>query len=391
MTPVVLGLTGGGTAGHVWPHFALFEGEKSAIAHAWNQGSLRVVYFGGREGMERELVESNMGEKWTYVSLCTGKLRRYFSFRNFTDPFRIILGYFQAVSHLRRNRVDVLFSKGGFVAAPVVWAAWTLRIPVVIHESDLTPALATKLSVPFARVVLTSFSETLEYLKQKGESERFRVLGLPLRASLFQASRIEAREHFNLKTQKPVLLVFGGSLGAAFLNECVRMKLDDLLEKFEIVHIVGRGKIFETSLNQKEAGYHQYDFLGHEMPMAYACADFALCRAGASSIFELAAAQIPMLLVPLDTDQSRGDQIVNAREFVRKGWARCLRESQLRERPESLLAELDALVSSAVRMRDSLSQAPGADAATRVSELLWQLGSGHRRQIQKDPNKGTNL
>lgn len=377
-----IGLTGGGTAGHVWPHFALFDSSASVLARQWNSGRLRVVYFGGEAGMERELVTQTMGQSWKYVPLKTGKLRRYFDWKNFTDPLRIAWAVLQSFVHLRRNRVQVLFSKGGFVSAPVVWAAWVLRIPVVIHESDVTPALATRLTLPFARYALTAFAETQSLLSKNKKNEdparslpddRIRCLGLPLRRSLFAGQREEALQRFGLLDarglQKPVLLVFGGSLGAEVLNQKVREALPQLLEHFAILHIVGKGKSFTPPEGSTDQGYRQFEFLGAEMKDAYAAADLALCRAGASSLFELAAARIPMLLVPLDLNQSRGDQIVNARVFADAGWALVLREADLS--PARLIEECLRLQANRAQMVARLQSAPGPESAERVADVIW--------------------
>jgi UDP-N-acetylglucosamine--N-acetylmuramyl-(pentapeptide) pyrophosphoryl-undecaprenol N-acetylglucosamine transferase len=370
-----IGLTGGGTAGHVWPHFALFDNPDSILAQHWKAGSLRVVYFGGETGMERELVSQVMGDRWIYVSLKTGKLRRYFDLRNFTDPLRIVWAVAQSLHHLRRNRVQVLFSKGGFVSAPVVWAAWLLRIPVVIHESDVTPALATRLTFPFAKYALTAFAQTQRLLSRGHRSahNRIQCLGLPLRVSLFSGERNEALRRFGLEREdekkKPVLLVFGGSLGAEILNLNVRHALPKLLEHFCVLHIVGKGKTFSPPEGSIDRGYRQFEFLGAEMKDAYAVADLALCRAGASSLFELAAARIPMLLVPLDLNQSRGDQIVNAQVFVDAGWAAVLREADLD--PDRLVHACVQLESNREQIRLKLQNAPGPQSAVDVAEVIW--------------------
>lgn len=377
-----IGLTGGGTAGHVWPHFALFDSSASVLARQWSAGKLRVVYFGGEVGMERELVTQTMGKSWKYVPLKTGKLRRYFDWRNFTDPLRIFWAVLQSLIHLRRNGVQVLFSKGGFVSAPVVWAAWALRIPVVIHESDVTPALATRLTLPFARYVLTAFAETRNLLSpvkikdhQTGglADGRIKCMGLPLRNSLFEGQREEALQKFGLHQasaqQKLVLLVFGGSLGAEVLNQNVREALPQLLEHFAVLHIVGKGKSFTPPVGSAERGYRQFEFLGAEMKDAYAVADLALCRAGASSLFELAAARIPMLLVPLDLNQSRGDQIVNARVFAKEDWAAVLREVDLT--PSRLVEECLRLRDNRAHMVARLQTAPGPKSAEQVADVIW--------------------
>jgi UDP-N-acetylglucosamine--N-acetylmuramyl-(pentapeptide) pyrophosphoryl-undecaprenol N-acetylglucosamine transferase len=356
-------LTGGGTAGHVWPHFALFDDPESSVSKMYAAGKLRVVYFGSAGGMERDIIGRN-APGWRYVPIATGKLRRYFSIQNFIDPFKIVFGVLQAFWVLSRLRPGVVFSKGGFVSAPVVWAAWLWRIPVVIHESDLSPALATKLTVPFARRALVSFDETRAFF-----AERFRakveMLGLPLRSSLFKGDRDEAIRHFSLDPARKTVLIFGGSLGAEALNRKLAEAFPELLTRYNIIHLVGKGKAFPVSA---EGYYRQFEFLNDEMKLAYAAADLAVCRAGASSIFELAAARIPMILVPLGLHQSRGDQIENAKSFEKKGWAELLWEKDLDV--DNIVALVSGAMASLEERKRALLGAPGAEAAQRVGDLL---------------------
>ena len=320
--------TGGGTAGHVWPHFAIAsELQRSfpALPQAHSTGAqvaeeLEFHYLGSEKGMEREIVRINAPE-WHYHSLSTGKLRRYFSVENFKDVFRVFKGFFDALAALKQIAPQAVFSKGGFVAAPVVWAAWFLRIPIFIHESDATPALATKLCLPFCTRAFVAFPDTLKWVPNLWKSKVL-VSGLPMRPELFQGNREKGLALFGFRSELPVLLVFGGSLGAEALNQKVRLALADLLQDVQVLHIVGKGKGFDPQLpDAQRPRYVQKEFLTKEMSEVYAIADLALCRAGASSIFELKEAAVPMLLVPLGLHQSRGDQIVNAKIFTRQGFA----------------------------------------------------------------------
>ena len=210
-------LTGGGTAGHVWPHFALFEASNSSLAKAFKENKINIHYVGSQTGMEKDLVLSNQ-PKWNYHSIATGKLRRYFSIKNFTDPFLIILGIFQAFFLLRKVKASIVFSKGGFVSAPVVWAAWLRGIPIIIHESDATPALATKLTIPFSLKALVAFPETIKKISPLFQN-RVIEIGLPIRESLFSATKEESQKYFSLPTDRKTILIFGGSLGAQSLNK----------------------------------------------------------------------------------------------------------------------------------------------------------------------------
>jgi len=358
-----LGLTGGGTAGHVWPHFAIIANLDSPLRSLVETGQVKIFYFGGHSGMERQIVAKNRAD-WTYVPIRTGKLRRYFSLQNFIDPFNILIGFLTAIYQIRRHKIRCVFSKGGFVAAPVVWAAWLNRVPVVIHESDATPALATQLTLPFARRALVTFDETQPWLPQIFKN-KVRVSGLPLRSELFSKTRSEALEFFNLDPKRPTLLVFGGSLGAEQLNKRFAQALPHLKDHWNIIHLVGQGKGFAVA----DANcYRQYEFLSSEMPFVYALADVALCRAGASSIFELAAARIPMILIPLGLHQSRGDQIVNARIFADKGWAVWSEEETLDD--QKIVAMVNDIRVRQDEFKARLESAPGAGTAAKVASLL---------------------
>lgn len=363
---VALGLTGGGTAGHVLPHFAVVSNEDSPLLPLVKSGQVKIYYFGGVSGMERQIVSQNMPH-WKYIPLQTGKLRRYFSLQNFIDPFKIMFGFLAAWYFIRKYKIRCLFSKGGFVSAPVVWAAWLNRVPVVIHESDATPALATKLTLPFAKRALVSFEETMQWIPSRFRS-KIRVSGIPLRSSLFNSRREEAFQFFNLNKSLPTLLVFGGSLGAEGLNKRFAAAISDLAQSWNIIHIVGKGKGFPV---ENCSNYRQYEFLSAEMPLAYAIADIAVCRAGASSIFELAAARIPMILVPLGLHQSRGDQIINAKIFSRRGWATWCNEEDLSA--DQVIKLIETLWSNRQDFKMKLEQAPGSATAAKVGTLLVSL------------------
>ncbi len=321
--------------------------------------------------MERQIVSQNRPD-WVYVPIRTGKLRRYFSLQNFIDPINILLGFFAAVYWIRKHKIRCVFSKGGFVSAPVVWAAWLNRVPVVIHESDATPALATKLTLPFAKRALVSFDETLSSIPPRFR-QKVRISGIPLRSELFKAQKSEAYSFFGFESDKPTLLVFGGSLGAEGLNRKFAEALSEICRTWNVIHIVGKGKSFPT---ENLPSYRQFEFLNTEMPLAYSIADVALCRAGASSIFELAAARIPMILVPLGIHQSRGDQIINAKLFSAKGWAVWCNEDELVK--EKILYLVEELRRSGAEFKARLVKAPGSESASKVASLLLSLVSEGR-------------
>ncbi|HBN96130.1 MAG TPA: undecaprenyldiphospho-muramoylpentapeptide beta-N-acetylglucosaminyltransferase [Firmicutes bacterium] len=302
-------LTGGGSAGHVTPHFAL-------IPHLKN-GGWEIHYIGTMDGIERELIEGHL----PYYSISAGKLRRYFDLKNLSDPFRVLKGVLEAYRVLRNLQPRVVFSKGGFVSVPVTVAAWLLRIPVILHESDLTPGLANKISLPFARELCLTFPDSLEYTKGKGI-----VTGTPIRAELTEGSRNKGLRLCKFTEGYLTLLVMGGSLGAAVLNQTIRDNLPVLTRDYQIIHLCGKGNVDTTIRHPR---YCQMEYAREELPDLFATADFVLSRAGANSIFELLALAKPHILVPLSKQASRGDQILNAESFAKQGFSLVIPEEEL--------------------------------------------------------------
>lgn len=328
--------TGGGTAGHVTPNLALIE--------AVSEMDWRVSYAGSAHGIEREMV-SEVGVDFHAVS--SGKLRRYFSWENFIDPFRIVFGVLQSLLLCLRLRPDVVFSKGGFVAVPVVVAAWLLRIPVVCHESDVTPGLANKLTYRFCKAICVTFAQTRQYLPEARVIET----GTPLRLALIHGDAERGKAALGLAGTKPVLLVFGGSLGAGRINTQVRAVLPTLLAQFQIVHVTGTGQV-DAALEQP--GYIQKPFIAQGFGDVLAAADIVVSRAGANSLYELFALRKPHLLVPLTRAASRGDQLENAALFERLGFSRVLQEDELSN--ERFIQEIVRLLEDAESIRDKLRE-----------------------------------
>ena len=293
-------LTGGGTAGHVTPNIALLPRLKEL--------GYDIQYIGSYTGIEKELIEP-FGIP--YHGISSGKLRRYFSVQNFTDPFRVLKGFREAHKLIRQLKPDVIFSKGGFVSVPVVLAGKRCKVPVIIHESDMTPGLANKIAIPSAAKVCCNFPETLKSLPE-GKAV---LTGSPIRQELLSGNKIAAMDMCHFTSDKPVILVIGGSLGAVAVNNAVREALPELLKDFQIIHLCGKGKMDE-SLKDVE-GYCQFEYIKNELRNLFALADIVISRAGANAICELLALHKPNLLIPLSANASRGDQILNARSFVR--------------------------------------------------------------------------
>ncbi len=305
-------LTGGGTAGHVTPNIALLPRLKEL--------QYDIHYIGSYNGIEKELIEQFAVP---YHGISTGKLRRYFSVQNFTDPFRVLKGMNEAKKLVKILKPDIIFSKGGFVSVPVVLAAKRRHVPAIIHESDMTPGLANKLTLPAATKVCCNFPETLEHLPE-GKAV---LTGSPIRQELLTGDKYKAREFLHFTSDKPIIMVVGGSLGAVAVNEAVRQILPELLKSFQVIHLCGRGKV-DASLSGLE-GYAQFEYIKEELRHLFALTDLVISRAGANAICELLALHKPNLLIPLSANASRGDQILNARSFERQGFSVVLEEEEL--------------------------------------------------------------
>lgn len=305
-------LTGGGTAGHVTPNIALIPKLREL--------GYDIQYIGSYNGIEKELIEP-FGIP--YHGISSGKLRRYFSLQNFTDPFRVIKGFGEARKLIKSLKPDVIFSKGGFVSVPVVLAGKRCKVPVIIHESDMTPGLANKLAIPSAVKVCCNFPETLDALPE-GKAV---LTGSPIRQELLTGDKDAARKLCAFTDEKPVILVIGGSLGAVAVNEAVRAALPELLKQFQIIHLCGKGKV-DHSLKEIK-GYCQFEYIKNELRDLFALADVVISRAGANAICELLALRKPNLLIPLSARASRGDQILNAHSFERQGFSLVIEEEQI--------------------------------------------------------------
>lgn len=302
MSPRIV-FTGGGSAGHVTPNLALIE--------ALEQDSWQIAYIGSKAGIEKGMVAAlNI----PYYAVSSGKLRRYFSWQNFLDPFKALLGIGQAYRLLRKLKTEVVFSKGGFVAFPVVVAAWFNRIPVIAHESDMSPGLANRLSFPFVNKICVNFAAAKQHFKKQDKIE---ITGTPIRQELFRGSKQAGLALCGFKEAKPCLLVMGGSQGSSGLNNTVRTTLPALCEHYQIIHLCGKGKVDPALVNQ--ADYRQFEYANRELADLFAASDLVVSRAGANAIAEILALEKPHLLIPLSMKVSRGDQIQNASYFQRLG------------------------------------------------------------------------
>lgn len=344
-------LTGGGTAGHVTPNIALLPRLREL--------HYDIHYIGSYNGIEKELIEQ-FGIP--YHGISTGKLRRYFSVQNFTDPFRVLKGLNDAKKLVKILKPDVIFSKGGFVSVPVVLAGKRCHVPTIIHESDMTPGLANKISLSAATKVCCNFPETLEYLPD-GKAV---LTGSPIRQELLTGDKYKAREFLGFTSDKPVILVVGGSLGAVAVNNAVRSILPELLKSYQVVHLCGRGKIDESLKNLE--GYAQFEYIKEELKDLFALTDIVISRAGANAICELLALHKPNLLIPLPANASRGDQILNARSFERQGFSMVLEEETLND--ELLLGAINNLYKNREQYISAMKASSQQNSIDTIIDLI---------------------
>ncbi|MCR5330983.1 MAG: undecaprenyldiphospho-muramoylpentapeptide beta-N-acetylglucosaminyltransferase [Lachnospiraceae bacterium] len=349
-------LTGGGTAGHVTPNMALIERLRAS--------DYDISYIGSYSGIEKGLIE---GMGVPYYGISSGKLRRYFDLKNFSDPFRVMKGMREAKSLIKQLKPDVVFSKGGFVAVPVVFAAKKCRVPVIIHESDMTPGLANKLCIPKADRICCNFEETLDYLPA-GKAIH---TGTPLRHELFEGDRSKGLEFCEFSGKKPVIMVVGGSTGAAAINEAVRNLLPTLLMNFDVIHLCGKGK--NDPAYDNTIGYRQFEYISKELKDLFALADVVVSRAGANAVCEILALAKPNILIPLSAAASRGDQILNAESFEKQGYSYVLDEDKMTN--ETLLEAINKVYNDRDRYIEKMKTARQADATDVIFKMIDEMAS----------------
>lgn len=344
-------LTGGGTAGHVTPNLALIPGLKEM--------GYEIRYIGSHTGIEKKLIEN---EGIFYYGISSGKLRRYFDKKNFTDPFRVVKGYFDALKIIKEYHPDILFSKGGFVSVPVVLAARKCRVPIIIHESDMTPGLANKLAIPHAVKVCHTFPETAAYLP----SEKAVLTGSPIRAELLAGDSKKGFAICSFKPGLPVILIIGGSQGSAAINEAVRNDLPNLLQKYQIVHLCGKDKL-DHSL-EGITGYKQFEYATDSLKDLFAMSDIIISRAGSNAICEFLALKKPSLLIPLPAKASRGDQLLNAESFQKQGFSEILLQESLNA--QSLASSIEHIFLQKDTYLKSMENARTKDGVSSILELI---------------------
>lgn len=344
-------LTGGGTAGHVTPNIALLPRLREA--------GFDIAYIGSYNGIEKQLLRE---QKIPYYGISSGKLRRYFDIKNFSDPLKVIKGLGQSIRLMRKLKPDIVFSKGGFVSVPVILAARFCHIPSIIHESDLTPGLANKLAIPNAAKVCCNFPETLKYLPE----EKAVLTGSPIRSELLSGNKENARKLCGFTNEKPVLFVVGGSSGSKFMNDTIRGLLPELLKTYQVIHMCGKGNIEESLA--RTTGYKQFEYIGAELNDIFALADLVISRAGANSICELLALHKPNILIPLSVNASRGDQILNAQSFEKQGFSVVIEEEIIT--PDKLLNIIHETYKNRERYVTAMRKSSSLNAVEKIVTLI---------------------
>ncbi|BDC93611.1 UDP-N-acetylglucosamine--N-acetylmuramyl-(pentapeptide) pyrophosphoryl-undecaprenol N-acetylglucosamine transferase [Treponema bryantii] len=371
--------TGGGTGGHIYPGLAVAD-ELKAISKS-NNYNISINWIGCSKGMDKNIVDKATGPDGNktvdkFYGIPSGKLRRYFSLKNFSDLFRIAGGFFAAYHILRKNKPAVLFSKGGFVSVPPCLAARLLHIPVYTHECDFTLGLANRLNFKSADCMFVSYDETKARLSV-AEQKRVVVTGNPIRPVFYNTNPQKGLEFLGIKeTSKPVLLVLGGSSGARQINELVYDNIDFLTENFVVVHQTGLLNSDDNRsavLSEKYGdSYKPYNFIYKEMPDVVSCADVILSRAGANSIWEAAVLHRPMVLVPLCGNGTRGDQVDNAEFFKSHGAAEVLLGQQadsehLKESLSKMIEKENRIVYSEALKKLTEGEIP----ANKIAKILF--------------------
>ena len=350
-------LTGGGTAGHVTPNMALIPRLREL--------EYEIAYMGSYDGIEKKLMEDF---DIPYFGIATGKFRRYFDPKNFSDPFRVLKGMGEARKYLKQIRPDVVFSKGGFVSVPVVRAAYSLGIPCIIHESDMTPGLANKLCIPVAKKVCCNFPETFRMLP----ASKAVLTGSPIRKELVMGNKEAGYKLCGFDASKPVIMVVGGSLGSAAINQAVRDILPELLKDFQVVHLCGKEKMDNLLLTS--SGYKQFEYIKSEMKDIFAMADIVISRAGANAISELLSLKKPNILIPLPSSSSRGDQILNAQSFESQGFSILIDEDDLTNK--LLLEKIQELYFNRFTYIDAMKKSNQRDAIGTIIGLIEDAADG---------------
>lgn len=366
MSKKTIVFTGGGTAGHVTPNLALIE--------SYAPDEVNVCYIGSIHGIEKKLVKA-MGIP--FYAIHTGKFRRELTWKHLTEPFKLIYGMWEAYRLLGQLKPDLVFSKGGFVALPVVWMASLRKIPVVAHESDMTPGLANRLCMPFVKKLCANFPQLLTHVKAP---ERLVVTGTPIRQMMIKGQAVQGRLLSGLQQDKPIILVMGGSSGSVIINKIIRQALPKLLESFQLIHITGQGHLDEKLLGT--TGYFQIEYAHLEMGDLLAASDMVISRSGANSLCELLTLAKPHLLIPLSKKASRGDQITNAAYFEKQGVSLVLAQEDLNM--TSLIEKVAELSARRFELANKIKDLGFESSTQRVKMVMAEVMANHPNLLIND-------
>lgn len=344
-------LTGGGTAGHVTPNIAL-------IPYLKEKG-YELAYVGSHNGIEKELITK---ENIPYYSISTGKLRRYISLENITDIFRVGKGFIEAYRLLKKLSPKLIFSKGGFVSVPLVKAAGLLKIPVILHESDMSIGLANKLCIKDCTYICCNFPEAMAHLPE----EKAVLTGTPIRDSIGNGDSTKGYTLTGFTKDKPVLMIMGGSQGSQNVNQVIRTHINQLTARYQVIHLCGKNNLDPTLDYLPD--YVQYEYVNEELPHLFAITDFMVSRAGANAMFEILSLKIPTLFIPLSRQASRGDQILNAHSFEKQGFGYCLEEEDLTK--ETFFKGLDTLYEDQDLYRERMSFSNQSQSIPMILNLI---------------------
>lgn len=371
-------LTGGSSGGHLFPLVAVSR-KLNEICRAENSGEPEIYYLGPEPFLESSLGRETMN--FHSSILMTGKWRNYFSFKNFTDLFKIAIGIIQALWRVWFIMPDAIFSKGGHGSVATVLAGWLYRIPVIIHESDSVPGLANRLLAPFATLIAVSFNEAASYFPVK----KTYFTGEAVRDSFFEPPEPEKeRATLHLTTKKPVVLILGGSQGAQKINDIILDILPGLLEAAEVIHQTGDSNynnvlneskvVLRGSTGEQFISYHPTKFLVEpEFVSAMHSADLIISRSGAGTIFEIAASGKAAILIPI-TDSPGDHNRRNAYVFSDNGRAEVIEESNLT--PNLLISVIRSILSNSEKkkaMEEKAKKFATPDAARLIAQALLNL------------------
>jgi UDP-N-acetylglucosamine--N-acetylmuramyl-(pentapeptide) pyrophosphoryl-undecaprenol N-acetylglucosamine transferase len=347
--------TGGGTAGHVTPNIALIE----ALQHE----PVEMFYIGSKGGIEERLIAPS---GIPFYGIQTGKFRRYLTWKHFVEPFKVLAGLWDSWKLLGQIKPDLVFSKGGFVAFPVVFMAWLKGIPVVAHESDMSPGLANRLSMPFIQKICVNFPPVAEMF---GDKHRAFITGTPVRQFLLEGDKIRAMQLTKFSPARVTILVIGGSLGARKINQVVRELLPRLLERYQVIHLCGKGNVDEQRIGTPY--YYQLEFANEELGDLFAMSDVVISRAGANAVYELLTLVKPHILIPLSKEASRGDQIDNANYFKAQDVSLVLEEHELT--PETLWDRLDFAIKHKKDLKEKIEALGFQSATDKVKSVIYSI------------------